>query len=55
MGLTINKVTHRHWRQACRKCNREYAEAKKKYSRHRSLVENFLATAHVVKDGLDIA
>ena len=39
MGLTINRVTHRLWRQACRKCNREYAEAKKKYRRHRSLVE----------------
>jgi hypothetical protein len=39
MGLIINKVTHRYWRQACRKAHSEYTDAKKKYSTPRSLIK----------------
>ena len=42
MGLIVNKVAHRHWRQACRKCNNQYATAKKKYSTPRNLIEKLL-------------
>ena len=39
MGLIVNKVTHRYWRQACRDSMRKYEEAKKKYEQPRSLFD----------------